>query len=219
MLDPFLEDASDMQCKCWGAMLSGSAAECDPNFDGGTGHLKNKFCNRCRHNGILMPASSIRALSPELYDLYENRTVGGAWNPGSPPYRLINQTANCSGPRLVIFAGGLPNPSHRFLDIPANWLTPDGQWMRLEASKGTLVPRDYSSEGGGFCASAGSKRMHAVIAEEVKEVARPPAAGMSDTMGSYDGEYPMRGYAPAHPPPPPMDMAFGGDGGSVSGTL
>ena len=64
------------ESRCWGAAIAASAHDCDPTFQGGSGHLKNKFCLNCRRDGILVPSERVRALSTSLYEVFENRTVG-----------------------------------------------------------------------------------------------------------------------------------------------
>ena len=70
------DDMHAPESRCWGAAIASSAHACDPKFQGGSGHLKNKFCLNCRRDGILVPSERVRALSPSLHEIFENRTVG-----------------------------------------------------------------------------------------------------------------------------------------------
>ena len=59
---------------------------------------------------------------------------------GLPPFRIINQTQTCRGPRLVIFQRMPPAEVLARGQIPPGWLSEDGHLVSLVLSKGTLTP-------------------------------------------------------------------------------
>ena len=127
--------------RCWGAELKGGdASTCQPGFQCGKVHFKNKFCSCCRA-GIDVPASRIRPLSPELQIAFANSQSEGFWKTGPSHLgggmlRIINNTAACVGPWLAIYRS--EPPALQWGEIPAKWVM-DG-YVRLCVAKGTLVP-------------------------------------------------------------------------------
>jgi hypothetical protein len=127
--------------RCWGAELKGGdATTCQPGFQCGKVHFKNKFCSCCRA-GIDVPASRIRPLSPELQIAFANSQSEGFWKTGPSHLgggmlRIINNTAACVGPWLAIYRS--EPPALQWGEIPAKWVM-DG-YVRLCVAKGTLVP-------------------------------------------------------------------------------
>ena len=126
---------------CWGGLLQGHSRSCTPGFKSGTNHFKNKLCAACLANGVLVPADRIRALTPSMHCAFANKNSGGLWSSmagDGPEYRLINQTAKCVGPRLVIFKAAVPDGPHSYGPMPSGWVQHGA--ARLMCCKGTLVP-------------------------------------------------------------------------------
>ena len=108
--------------QCWGEQIRNAfpdiqgaeSARCVHGFIRGKGHLKNKFCTRCRE-GFDVPASQCRALAPgELSAVFRNYSGVGLWARTPPQYgekrfRLVNQTKQCGGPRIAIFVEKPPD--------------------------------------------------------------------------------------------------------------
>ena len=96
-----------IQQLCWGSELYGEVLlHCDPQFRISGNHLKDKFCRKCRKDGVLIPASRVRALRSDQHEAFTNSSGGGLWNDNSfisnmPDYRIINHLHGCTGPRLV----------------------------------------------------------------------------------------------------------------------
>jgi len=89
---------------CWGSILSGGASVCEVVPPKG-GAFREKFCARCRQRGVLVPVTRVRV--PVGTAELSNQRTAGVWNSPSravpwPDYRIINQTADCTGPILVI---------------------------------------------------------------------------------------------------------------------
>ena len=137
--------------RCWGAQLKALHVavqpQCDADFVTGKTHLKNKFCTGCRQ-GFLVPASHVRALTPELALTFVNSNGSGVWSRvqhGATiglDYRLANQTKNCHGTPLVIFRATPPNMA--WAPLPPEWLSRSGTGMLdticFVIANGTLVP-------------------------------------------------------------------------------
>jgi hypothetical protein len=91
---------------CWGAELRGGAG-CTPRFVPGKLHFKNKFCDNCR-NSLMVPSTQLRALSEDQAACVVNKRSEGFWNSapvdmGGGQYRILNNTAGCTGPWLALF--------------------------------------------------------------------------------------------------------------------
>lgn len=128
---------------CWGGELRGSHARCTPGFVQGKAHFKNKFCAACKSEGIDVPASRVRALTPHLRDQpgLGNNLRAGFWKNGPPhlgggDLRILNNTITCDGPWLVVYRAA--PPALAWEDMPENWVE-DGM-LRFSVAKGTLVP-------------------------------------------------------------------------------
>ena len=72
---PCQEAEADAHC-CWGGLLKDDRSECEAGFVTGKAHFKNKFCSRCRHS-LAVPASRVRALTPEIQSYYQNHLRAG----------------------------------------------------------------------------------------------------------------------------------------------
>ena len=123
-----ITEQSDHECgraalRCWGASLNGGAL-CTPYFQPGSVKFKGKFCETCLKDGIIVPSSRIRALSPEQAKQATNKHSGGFWNQapqslGGRLFRTINNTALCAGSWLAIFRD--EPPALDFPDLPDHW--------------------------------------------------------------------------------------------------
>ena len=141
--------------QCWGEQIRNAfpdiqgaeSARCVHGFIRGKGHLKNKFCTRCRE-GFDVPASQCRALAPgELSAVFRNYSGVGLWARTPPQYgekrfRLVNQTKQCRGQRIAIFVEKPPDIESE--PIPSAWIssTPECSTpvIRFVIACGTLVP-------------------------------------------------------------------------------
>lgn len=128
---------------CWGGLLQASLADCTPNFVATRGHFKNKLCANCVRDGIHVPVSRICTLAQGAATI-PNRSETGVWNTrvgrsvtNSDQFRVINHTARCTGPRIVIFRGEAPSDLHG-PPLPERWV--HNGMVHLLLSKGTLVP-------------------------------------------------------------------------------
>lgn len=125
---------------CWGGALQGDTSCCTPGFVPQPNHFKNKLCPRCRRDGIVIPHERICALSASDSEINTNLRSTGLWTRmGSTMCRLINHTAKCTGPPLLIFRDTRADFTSR-VPIPSGWLAPDGLSMRLVVALGTLRP-------------------------------------------------------------------------------
>jgi len=129
----------DPSSQCWGAQISLDDARCVPGYTRGSKHQKNKFCDACR-NCISIPASRVVTISEEQHSQFLNSWAGGVWakNSWGWGYRVVNHTALCSGPRLLIFQADEVPTNLEFPPMPEHWVH-DGM-VNFFVSKGTLVP-------------------------------------------------------------------------------
>eukprot|EP00967_Tisochrysis_lutea_P051052 scaffold62920_cov37-Tisochrysis_lutea.AAC.1 len=157
--------------QCWGSLISG-CTDCGPAHAGGRDHLQTRFCHKCRDQGICIPVNRVRVLPRELYGKVQNSASGSVWmrhrSRMLPLCRVINQTFQCTGERLVVFRTPLTEQlvdradqqgrSESFRDgsseacytaatwLPAHWpqvpreIIWDDRTLHLAVSKGTLVP-------------------------------------------------------------------------------
>jgi hypothetical protein len=113
MLDCMTSSRGMPDCKshseCWGAQLTGTSKNCSSHFVAGTKNFKSKFCARCSR-GITVLASQVRALLPDGdlpggQAVFKNRKSSGCWksSPQGFSYRILNNTSECVGPKLVVF--------------------------------------------------------------------------------------------------------------------
>lgn len=162
---------------CWGGLIMGDGAACTPGFVCSKGHFKNKLCPHCVRHGIHIPVSRVCAL-PAATTTPPNRSDSGVWNAsstegGSQFFRIINHTARCVGPRLMIFRDHAPANA---LAVPESWVR--NGLVHLILSKGTLVP-----------AYATCPTIDAVIAGEGAEVQRVAKGRSSGPLnGGIHGE-------------------------------
>ena len=145
-------DDAGLLDRCWGAQVSGNSANCTPGFRIGKGHFKNKFCEVCRTEGILVSAACVRRTRPSCK--LRNEQHNGFWNHAREGFRfrLVNQTAECSGGTIVVSPRPLPD-SDTLEPFEAPWemgCAGDGGFVRLMVSKGTLVPEVPGHKPGAF---------------------------------------------------------------------
>jgi len=122
----------DYSHPCWGAQLKGAellrSRPCEPGFVRGRQHMKNKFCSFCSGSQaqLSLPADRVRGLPLQLYDAFVNMPGSGVWTlaavqAGGGNFRVVNNTAACVSPRLIIFeyppAIDLP-----WAPLPAEWI-------------------------------------------------------------------------------------------------
>ncbi len=126
--------------RCWANLLG---HECHRDSQSTGEKLIDKFCSVCRATGVCTAAARVRALRPEQREHFANSRKEGFWTEGgagTPRFRVVNHTKECSGPWLVLFEtdpSGLPV---EWLELPPDWLeTPTH--VRLWLSKSTMVPR------------------------------------------------------------------------------
>ncbi len=93
---------------CWGQELAGGGthAKAEPL----SAAFRQRFCAACQRDGLLIPASRVRVHNPLESAAPSNQHGGGVWNtaeggapsPPWPAHRVVNQTAGCVGPKLVL---------------------------------------------------------------------------------------------------------------------
>mmetsp|Transcript_21287 Transcript_21287/g.63053 ORF Transcript_21287/g.63053 Transcript_21287/m.63053 type:complete len:619 (-) Transcript_21287:174-2030(-) len=206
---------------CWAVLLRGSEEGCDLSFRVVGSHLQEKFCSRCRANGVLIPRSKVRALPPQLCSAVSNGKSEGFWTDGAPlslahgGYRLINHTQGCEGPRLIVLESSRDAAAEGGLDwpmLPAAWVE-SGEHIRLWISRGTLVPRKPrksfcpSAEGGSVAGGAKRQRAAGVKHERVQQPAVAPAAAPATAIDQsaaarYHALLASRGIDPTQLPRP-----------------
>ena len=107
---------------CWGGLLQGSSAHCSAGFEFPSGsHFKDRVCPRCRSEGVRIPLDRLRALGPCSH---ENAHSTGLWTTvGDQMCRVVNQTAKCTGPRLLIYRDPQPAAERaaKLYDDPATF--------------------------------------------------------------------------------------------------
>ena len=97
---------------CWGRELSGlecrpadpSALEVQPSLTSG---MYAHFCQGCQLHGVSIPSAMVHVLSADAPQrAIMNVQATGPWTVrrGLPPFRVVNHTKGCTGPKLVIFA-------------------------------------------------------------------------------------------------------------------
>lgn len=95
--------AAEKVLRCWGAEIS-CVDMCTHGFESGKNHFKNKFCPKCKNEGLEVPAWRVRALTEEMKEaLSSNSLSAGFWKVapaslGGGEFRLVNNTATASGP-------------------------------------------------------------------------------------------------------------------------
>ena len=135
--------------QCWGYELMhlvvhahAPATVCQPiSSSCNTSTFRDKFCSTCSA-AMLLPLSHVRALPLALEGQFCNGKGIGLWShaPSAPNtcFRVINQTAKCHGPKLVVFHERPDGVDLDWDPIPSNWLE-DGM-LPVVVAKGTLVP-------------------------------------------------------------------------------
>ena len=131
---------------CWGAQLQGTDASlCGRVRELTSRHFKSKFCADCKYS-MAVPAARMRVLTDDLAYALENRRSFGMWTIASPMmhgfrYRIVNNTYDCFGDRLIIFESEPPS------NIP--WTPVDEELVDINGKvqmcvcKGTVVPLKY----------------------------------------------------------------------------
>ena len=68
------------------------------------GHFKQKFCPSCLRDGVYLDASHVRAITAGADESLNNPELRRSWaeTDGGIEYRLINQTAKCFGPAMLV---------------------------------------------------------------------------------------------------------------------
>lgn len=128
---------------CWSLQLRGANHQCTPGFVTAPGHFKNKFCERCRKDGLLIAADRVCLMTPVLESRFENTHGRTVWTNG---VRVVNQTLKCSGAAVLIFESQVPDALAALAaPVPEGWLIHDEPYLgaasiRFIISKGTLVP-------------------------------------------------------------------------------
>eukprot|EP00908_Phaeocystis_cordata_P007138 Transcript_17785.p1 GENE.Transcript_17785~~Transcript_17785.p1 ORF type:complete len:548 (+),score=69.85 Transcript_17785:136-1779(+) len=162
---------------CWGGLLAGDLKGCVALPEAPTGHFKHKVCARCTAHGIKVPLERLRALERDTQSFVNTGNQGPWTQPeGGGLFRLVNQTAKCHGPRLVVFQRTPPDDGTGWAPLPDAWVA--GGYCRLVVSKGTFVPEELT------------RPTSRVLGSSAAATASFPAA---------DGE-PL----PPEPPPPPL---------------
>ena len=120
---------------CWGQELSGRAMQCEL-VQPKTTAFRQRFCAHCQGKGIVISSSRVRMAVGEA--VLANQHAGGAWNSRNaawPEHRVVNQTAMCKGPKLVI----LRDEIHEELTGLASLSLPPGSFVAFRVGK-TLQP-------------------------------------------------------------------------------
>ena len=129
---------------CWGAQLQGRAA-CGRVRDWNSRHFKSKFCADCKY-AMAVPAARVRVLTNDMAYALENRRSFGVWTIASPMmhgfrYRIVNNTHDCFGDRLIIFE---TEPPSDIAWTPVDPVLVDNNGMvQMCVSRGTAVPLKY----------------------------------------------------------------------------
>lgn len=150
-----IADATDEGVfRCWGAVLSDNGSWCTGvEYGSMKVSFNGRFCATCLRDGFSLPTYRVRALYNLIDKPVLNNTRNGVvWNvadvSGIPPFRIVNNTFNCSGPGLVIFHPSysvqpiIRTRTFRLAAIPETWLSADRQsiHLRVSASTYTLIP-------------------------------------------------------------------------------
>ena len=222
-----LIDVPTLALGCWGRQLCGADHVCSPGFLAGHGHLKNKFCDRCRSDGILISSKRICLASKALHDHFNNSNGRTVWTKGA---RLVNQTAKCTGPPVLIFQGLVPEAvAAAGAPVPEAWLSDVAPHsgavndVHFIVAKGTLVPSGLCAAarrgkvmrpvaGSGSTASSSRVSDQAMADEAVEarrnsavkrahgDLASLPSLDYDDVSCSHDGWSTSVGVASASPP-------------------
>ena len=182
---------ANASCSCWGALLVESDLLCTPGFVAQTGHFKNHFCAACMDHGIAFDASRARESTGGSFP---NGHSSGPWTvlPDGCKYRMINQTARCSGRPLLLFKHEVP----AFLEglpVPNGFVTSAGV-LQLSVTNGTLVPHQVEE----------------LSSQSVSHsIGHPTLVGSTDS-GSGGGAYASMPGSSESPPPSEMTTSASG---------
>jgi len=131
---------------CWGGCLQGTdTIACGSTRSKNSRHFKSKFCDDCK-NGMVVPATRVRVLTDHMAYTLENRRSVGVWTIASPMmhgflYRIVNNTHDCFGDRLIIFE---TEPPSDIAWTPVDDELVDGNGMvQMRVCRGTVVPIHY----------------------------------------------------------------------------
>ena len=131
---------------CWGAQLQGTdASVCGRVRELSSRHFKSKFCADCKYS-MAVPAARVRVLTNDLAYALENRRSFGMWTIASPMmhgfrYRIVNNTHDCFGDRLIIFETE-PPPDIAWTPVDDELVDTSGN-VQMCVCKGTVVPLKY----------------------------------------------------------------------------
>ena len=139
-----------MQSRCWGGLMRDSDYACCSSHELGGWHFKDKFCVNCINMRISLPKGRVRAIGDGDTHSLANRRSQGVWNRaplhwGGGGFRVVNNTAGCVKPALVVFSE--EPPALDWLPMPEGWV--NGGCVALVVSKGTLVPVPTLQRGSG----------------------------------------------------------------------
>ena len=130
------QEARPQARTCWGDVVSGGTLGCEALPPPSA--FRERFCGRCRTQGVFVPASRVCVPVGEGSDEIANRHGLGFWNEPSPSsrlpaHRVVNQTSDCSGPRLVILKDELPGPLPGLAEAAA--LSTSGGWVAFRVGR------------------------------------------------------------------------------------
>ncbi|EOD04004.1 hypothetical protein EMIHUDRAFT_250723 [Emiliania huxleyi CCMP1516] len=100
---------------CWGDAISGGELGCEALPPNTKNAFREHFCRRCRERGVSVPVSRVRIPVGVDSAVIVNRKTGGVWNEPTrtshmPAFRVVNQTADCTGAKLVVLRDESPVP-------------------------------------------------------------------------------------------------------------
>ena len=224
--------------QCWGGELSGDATHCTPGFVPGSNHLKSKWCAHCTQFGIVVAASRVRAIGTELHGTITNGRGSGMYmhlpvqpadaaQPARAPprYRLINQTKDCRGPRMVVFENPTPPPELEDLWSPMPpGVVRDGERVHLKLGQGTIIPvlppgatlggpsREGSTSRSSPAPAPAATAVAVAATAATSALPRAPPAALAP--GAQPGALPSAPAPPGAHPPLPGDLLhlLAGDG-------
>ena len=134
---------ADASLDCWGAEVRGSSNACVPGFLAPPhSRFKKRFCSQCQQGVFDIPAERVLSLPPPILQAYANTTNRSFWTQGA---RVVNQTARCNAPKLLIFEAVPPREVvETALALPAAMLqrrANGSSFVRFVLMNGTLVPQ------------------------------------------------------------------------------
>ena len=99
-----------------------------------------QFCPNCTLRGLRIEPARARQLVGVAGKNIENPRSHGLWaTRGEVTFRVVNQTAKCYGPPIIITRDAKSAEALDMPEVPRQWLTKDG-WLHLSVSRGTLIP-------------------------------------------------------------------------------